>query len=223
MSNNVPANQLMDRITAFNTDLAKRAPDAAKALAVEVEIVVGSGAGSGALRVGASAPDFTLPNAARRPISLATLLKAGPVVVTFYRGQWCPYCDLQLRAFQEVLPRIRALGATLVAISPQTPDESLSTAEKRKLEFHVLSDAGNKVAQSWGLVWKVGTRLDGLHKGFGVDLAKVNGDASNELPVPATFVVEPSGRIAFAHVDPNWRVRMEPAVLISALEKLTGR
>jgi peroxiredoxin len=157
----------------------------------------------------------------RRTISLGDLRRVGPVVVTFYRGQWCPYCDLQLRAYQEALPRIRALGATLVAISPQTPDESLSTAEKRRLEFHVLSDAGNHVARAWGLVWKVGASLDSLHKAFGIDLAASNGDGSNELPVPATFIVDPSGRIAFAHYDANWRVRLEPAALLAALEKVT--
>ena len=220
MSNNVPANQLADRIAAFNTDLAKQAPDGVKAVAAEIENVVRSGAGKNALKVGDAAPEFVLPDATRRPIALASLRQSGPVVVTFYRGQWCPYCDLQLRAYQEVLPRIRGLGATLAAISPQSPDHSLSTAEKRKLEFHVLSDARNTVARSWGLVWKVGTTLDSLLKAFGVDLMKSNGDTSNELPVPATFVVEPSGRIAFAHVDPNWQVRLEPARLISALERV---
>jgi peroxiredoxin len=223
MSNNIPCFQLAERIAAFNADLTKKAPEGVKAVTTEIENVVRSGAGSSALKVGDSAPDFTLPDATRHSISLASLRQAGPVVVTFYRGQWCPYCDLQLRAYQEVLPRIRALGATLVAISPQTPDASLSTAEKRKLEFHVLSDAGNQVARGWGLVWKVGTSLDSLHKAFGVDLARSNGDTSNELPVPATFVVEPSGRIAFAHYDPNWSVRLEPAALISALGKVARR
>lgn len=223
MSNNVLANQLADRIAGFNADLAKKAPDGAKALAAEIEKVVRSRAGEKAFKVGASAPDFTLPDATGRSISLATLRQSGPVVVTFYRGQWCPYCDLQLHAYQEALPRIRELGATLAAISPQTPDESLSTAEKRKLAFHVLSDAGNNVARGWGLVWKVGASLDSLHKAFGVDLAKSNGDTSNELPVPATFVVEPSGRIALAHVEPNWGARLEPAEILSALEKVARR
>jgi peroxiredoxin len=220
MSNNISGTELADRIAAFNADLARKAPDVVKAVTVEIENVVRSGAGSKAPVVGEPVPDFTLPDAMRRPISLASLRHEGPVVVTFYRGQWCPYCDLQLRAYQDVLPRIRALGATLVAISPQTPDESLSTAEKRKLEFHVLSDAGNNVARAWGLIWKVGTSLDSLHKAFGVDLAKSNGDTSNELPVPATFIIEPSGRIAFAHYDANWVVRLEPSALLSALERV---
>jgi peroxiredoxin len=142
-------------------------------------------------------------------------------VLSFYRGQWCPYCDLQLRAYQEVLPRIKALGANLVAISPQTPDETLSTAQKRNLEFRVLSDAGNKIARAYGLVWKVPAGLDAMQKGFGVDLTKSNGDTSNELPVPATFVLgADDGRIAFAYVNADWRERLEPAELIRALERL---
>jgi peroxiredoxin len=220
MSNENPGGPLADRIAAFNANLARQAPEAVKAFAAEIDHVVRSGAGEKALKVGDSALDFTLPDATRQSISLAALRKAGPVVVTFYRGQWCPYCDLQLRAYQEALPRIRALGATLVAISPQTPDESLSTTEKRKLQFHVLSDAGNQVARRWGLVWKVGSSLDTLNKASGIDLARSNGDTSNELPVPATFIVEPSGRIAFAHYDANWSVRLEPAALLSALENV---
>lgn len=223
MSNDIPGTQLRDRIAVFNANLAKQAPEAAKAFAAEIESVVRSGAGSRAAKVGDSAPVFTLPDATRRPISLVTLRQSGPVVVTFYRGQWCPYCDLQLRAYQEVLPRIRALSATLVAISPQTPDESLTTVERKQLEFHVLSDAGNTVARAWGLVWKVGASLDAVHKASGVDLAKSNGDASNELPVPATFIVEPSGRIAFAHYDPDWSARLEPSTLLAALEKVARR
>src|SRR5438874_389404 len=150
---------------------------------------------------GGTAPSFTLPDAQGKQVSLDSLLKEGRVVIAFYRGQWCPYCDLQLRAYQEVLPRIKALGANLVAISPQTPDESLSTAEKRKLEFRVLSDAGNKVARGYGLVWKVPAGLDAIQKGFGVNLTKSDGDASNELPVPGTFVLGADGRIALSRSE----------------------
>ncbi|HZE88136.1 MAG TPA: peroxiredoxin-like family protein, partial [Verrucomicrobiae bacterium] len=163
---------------------------------------------------------FTLPDAQGRQVSLDSLLKEGRVVIAFYRGQWCPYCDLQLRAYQEVLPRIKALGANLVAISPQTPGESPSTAEKRSLEFRVLSDSGNKVARGYGLVWKVSAGLDAVHKGFGVDLTKSNGDASNELPVPGTFVLGADGRIAFSSVNADWRERLEPAEILRALERL---
>jgi peroxiredoxin len=214
---------LADRVAAFHTALAKQAPaEVIKAVVNEVDGVVRSGAGANAPRTGDSAPSFTLPDVHGNQVALDSLLKEGPVVVTFYRGQWCPYCDLQLRAYQEVLPRIKALGAKLVAISPQTPDESLSTAEKRHLEFVVLSDAGNKVARRYGLVWKVPAGLEAINKGFGVDLTKSNGDASKELPVPATFVLSADRRITFSYVNADWRQRVEPAEVIRALERLRG-
>jgi peroxiredoxin len=224
MSNtHVPITDSMlgDRIAAFQTEMAKQAPaEVVKALVAEIDGVVRSGVGSKAPRVGDLAPPFSLPDARGKKVSLDSLLREGRVVISFYRGQWCPFCDLQLRAYQEVLPRIRALGANLVAISPQTPDESLSTVEKRDLAFYVLSDAGNKTAQSYGLVWKVPVGLDALHKGFGVDLAKSNGDALNELPVPGTFILGSDGRIAFSYLNADWRVRLEPAELVRALERL---
>jgi peroxiredoxin len=212
---------LGDRIAEFNAALAEQAPvEVVKGLANEIDGVVRSGAGAKAPRVGEKAPSFILPDALGNRVSLDALLKEGPVVISFYRGQWCPYCDLQLRAYQEVLPRIKALGGKLVAISPQTPDESLSTAEKRKLAFYVLSDAGNQIARGYGLVWKVPPGLDALQRGFGVDLTKSNGDASNELPVPGIFVLGADGRIAFRYVNADWRERLEPAQIVRALEGL---
>lgn len=222
-STNTPiADHLLgDRVAAFHTELAKHAPaEVVRALVGEIDGVVRSGAGAKAPRVGDPAPSFTLPDARGKQVSLDSLLKEGPVVIAFYRGQWCPYCDLQLRAYQEVLPRIKALGANLVAISPQTPDETLSTAEKRQLAFRVLSDAGNKVARSYGLVWKVPAGLDAIQKGFGVDLTSSNGDASNELPVPGTFVLGADGRIASSYVNADWRERLEPAEVIRIVEAL---
>jgi peroxiredoxin len=161
-----------------------------------------------------------LPDARGGNASLEQLLREGPVALVFYRGQWCPYCDLALRAYQEVLPQIRALGAMLVAISPQTPDASLSTAEKRGLAFPVLSDQGNRVARSYGLVFTVAEGLGRLHQAFGIDLARSNGDASNELPVPGVFVVARGGQIAFAYVEADFRRRLEPAELLRQLERV---
>ena len=194
-----------------------------KTISAEIDGVVRSGAGSKSPRTGDKAPAFTLKDARGGEVSLQKLLGDGPVVVAFYRGQWCPYCDLQLRAYQEVLPQIRALGAKLVAISPQTPDESLSTAEKRNLEFTVLSDSGNKTAQAYGLVFKVSAPMDGIHKAFGIDLAKSNGEASNELPVPGTFIVGRDGVIAYSYVNADYRERLEPAELLRRLAQATGK
>jgi peroxiredoxin len=224
-SNSLVADKMLgERITAFHAELAKQAPaEVVTTIVGEIAGIVSTGVGSKAPRGGDSAPTFTLKDARGGEISLQKLLGEGPVVLAFYRGQWCPYCDMQLRAYQEVLPRIRALGAHLVAISPQTPDESLSTAEKRNLAFSVLSDVGNKVARSYGLVFKVPAGLDGVHKAFGIDLAKSNGDLSNELPVPGVFVIGRDGRIAFSHVNADYRERLEPAELLRRLEQVAGK
>ncbi len=166
-------------------------------------------------------PDFSLPEARGATIELATLLARGPVVVTFYRGSWCPFCDLQLRAYQTVLPEIHRLGGELVAISPQTPDYALTDVERKELAFPVLSDAGNQVARRYGLVFKLSETLQALQAGFGNPLPKFNGDDSWETPVPGTFVLDRSGVVRLAHVDPNYMVRLEPAAILTALRGIS--
>jgi peroxiredoxin len=215
---------LTERIAAFDAELAKQAPPVVlQAVQTAIAEIVGNEAGGGALRTGTLAPPFDLPDARGAQVSLHDLLASGPVVLTFYRGAWCPYCDLTLRAYQQVLPQIRALGANLVAVSPQMPDASLATAEKKNLAFAVLSDAGNTLARQYGLVFEVSIRLDAIHKAFAIDLARSNGDTSNELPVPGTFIVGKDGRIAFAFVDADYRVRLEPAELLRQLEGVVRR
>lgn len=210
---------LADRIAALDAQWTSQVSlDILEAVQAAIAEIVGGAAGRGAPRAGAVAPPFTLPDARGGQVSLHEQLERGPVVLTFYRGAWCPYCDLTLRAFQEVLPQIHAIGAALVAISPQTPDESLTTAEKKNLEFAVLSDAGNAVARQYGLVFEVATALDAVHKAFAIDLARSNGDTSNELPVPGTFIIGSDGRIAFAFADADYRARLEPAELLRQLE-----
>jgi peroxiredoxin len=216
----IPDRLLGNRVAAFQADFAKQAPDATRAFEDEIQGLVRAGVGSGAPLPGDRAPTFTLPDARGGAIALERLVRDGPVALAFYRGQWCPYCDLALRAYQEVLPQIRAMGAMLVAISPQVPDESLSTAERRGLEFPVLSDHGNQVARRYGLVFTVSGAFDRLHRAFGIDLARSNGDTANELPVPGVFVVARDGRIAFAHVDADYRRRLEPAELLRQLERI---
>lgn len=220
MSNSISTigeHSLGDRIAA----LAKHAPPKIlQAVVAEIEKLAQSGVGLSAPRVGEQVPYFTLHDARGGTISLAEELTRGPAVVAFYRGGWCPYCDLQLRAYQEVLPQIRALGASVIAISPQTPDATLSTAEKKGLAFAVLSDLRNEVARAYGLVFKVPPLLDDIQRGFGVDIAGANGDVSNELPVTATFVVAQDGRVAYRHLDIDWRNRLEPAELLRRLERI---
>ena len=173
-----------------------------------------------ALNVGDVIPNFSLPNALGKPIELQQLLKAGPIVISFYRGQWCPYCNLELRALQQSLAEIENLGATLVAISPQTPDNSLSTVEKNELTFEVLSDVGQEVAQKFGLVFVVPEELRPIYQGFGIDLPGHNGDDSFELPIAATYVVAPSGQVVHAFVDADYTKRLDPEEIVAALKSI---
>src|SRR6516164_6350534 len=127
------------------------------------------------LKVGDKAPSIVLGNAKGERVDVGALLKKGPVIVTFYRGGWCPYCNIELKAFQDVLPQITAAGASLVAISPEKPDDSLSTAEKNALTFEVLSDVGHEVGRAFGLVYEFTNELRGAYENFGLDIPAKNG------------------------------------------------
>jgi len=153
-------------------------------------------------------------------VRLADLLERGPVVLTFYRGAWCPYCNLTLRAYQAALPAITALGATLVAVSPQTPDNSLTTVEKKELTFPVLSDAANVVARQYGLVVSLSEDVRPLYTAIGSALPAYNGDQSWELPMAGTFVIARDGTARLAFVDPDYTHRLEPAEIVAALRDL---
>ncbi|AMR29410.1 hypothetical protein A0257_21455 [Hymenobacter psoromatis] len=173
-----------------------------------------------ALREGAPAPRFTLPNAAGQPVSLAELLAHGPVVLTFYRGAWCPYCNIQLKAYQGILAEVQALGASLVAISPQKPDGSLSIKEKNDLQFEVLSDAGNGVARQFGLVYTLRQLSQETSQKLGNDIGAANADGTWDLPVPATYVLDRAGQIRLAYVEGDYTRRLEPARILEALREL---
>jgi peroxiredoxin len=182
--------------------------------------VASSGIAGSSLGVGAEVPDFELPDATGTKVSLSSLLAEGPVVLAFYRGGWCPYCSTELRALQARLPEITGVGATLVAVSPQTPDASLSSAEKLELAFPVLSDAGNAVAESFGLVFTLSEALREVYAGFGIDLPAANGDDTFRLPIPATYVIRADGTVAWRFADPDYTKRAEPDDVIAALEAL---
>lgn len=173
-----------------------------------------------ALAIGDTMPGFALPNADGATVRSADLLGRGPLVVTFYRGGWCPYCNLELRAYQAQAARLAAAGATVVAISPEVPDEAAKTAASNALAFDVLSDAGNAVARSFGLVFRLSDELVEIYRRNGNDLEKRNGDGSWELPVPGTFVVDAGGRVALADVDPDYTRRLDPEQVIAAVERL---
>lgn len=173
-----------------------------------------------ALRAGDKVPDFRLPDARGGFVRLDDLLAKGPAVLSFYRGGWCPYCNLELHSLQKVLPEITSFGAELVAISPQTPDGSLSTAEKNELAFSVLSDVGSATAKAFGIAFDLSEELRPIYTRFGHALPDQNGDESWTLPIPATYVVDRDGAIALAFLDVDYRNRLEPAEIIAALRAI---
>lgn len=212
---------LTAQLKAQNDQARARLPQESLAVMDDAtSTLAASGITDTSLAVGAAAPDFTLPGVDGEQVSLAKLLTDGPVVLAFYRGGWCPYCNLELRALQAALADITAAGATLVAISPQLPDNSLSTAEKLELAFPVLSDVGNAVAREYGLVFSLPEDLRSVYDGFGIDLPAANGDQTFELPVPATFVIGRDGSVAWRFVDPDYTHRGDPADVLAALKAL---
>lgn len=170
-----------------------------------------------AVKVGDDFIATTLPNAQGKAVDLAQLLEQGSLIITFYRGGWCPYCNLELKAFQALLPEIKAKGAQLIAISPEAPDNSLTTTEKNELSFEVLTDANNELAQRLGLVIELPEDLQVVYAGFGLDVKKHNGNDKAELPMPATFVVNQAGKITYRFVNEDYTKRAEPSEVLAAL------
>ncbi len=172
------------------------------------------------IKAGDKAPDFTLENHLGDKVELYSVLKEGPVVLTFYRGAWCPYCNLQLKAYQNILPKIEALGAKLIAINPQRSDDSLSIIEKHQLSFPVLSDVELIVSTKYNIVYELPMYLQTAYKSLGLDLEKLNGDGSWRLPMAATFIIDQQGLICYSFIDADYKKRMEPVDIISILELL---
>lgn len=170
-----------------------------------------------ALKAGDEAPPFELPDGDGMIWRSANLLRTGPLVLVFYRGRWCAYCNAQLQALQEVHSQIAAAGASLAAISPQTQKHTYMTRDMHGLRFPVLGDAGNAVARRFGLVYRLSDELQSLYESIMTKLPGYNGDKSWELPLAATYVIRPDGRISFARVDVDWRERPEPEALATVL------
>lgn len=176
-----------------------------------------SGLAAQALKQGDHAPPFELPDGDGMIWRSEELLRTGPLLVVFYRGRWCAYCNTQLAALQEVHSQIAAAGAALVAISPQTQKHSYMTRDMHKLRFPILSDQGNVVARKFGLVYRLSPELQGLYESIYTKLPGYNGDQSWELPLTATFVIKTDGMISYSKVDADWRQRPEPAEILQNL------
>lgn len=172
-----------------------------------------------ALQVGDHAPELVLPDATGQAVRLSDLWAKGPLVLIFYRGGWCPYCNLELRAWQQHLEKLGALGGSLVAVSPQTPDNSLSTAEKNQLTYPVLSDSGLAAATAFGIAFELPKELIDLYGSVGNDLPVLNGNGRWVLPLPATYVVGHDGKVLYAHVEADYRMRAEPSDVLGVLAR----
>lgn len=178
------------------------------------EELVRSGLAESALKVGDRAPMFELPDGDGMFWRSEDLLRSGPLVIIFYRGRWCAYCNTQLAALQEIHSQLAVAGASLVAISPQTQKHSYMTRDMHKLRFPVLSDADNQVARKFGLVYRLSPELQATYESIMTKLPGYNGDQSWELPLAATYIVQPDGKISWARIDADWRQRPEPEEIL---------
>ena len=169
------------------------------------------------LQAGETAPDFELDDGTGVPLRLSQLLRSGPVVLTFYRGRWCRWCRGLLGELEATAAEIRALGARLIAVSPQTPAWSRATAEAGGLSYAVLSDVENRVARRFGLVYELPAALQASYARLGIDLRAYNGSRSFELPVPATYVIAPGGKILYAFVSRDDAERPRASEILAAL------
>ena len=182
-----------------------------------------TGVAARAKRAGDLAPDVTLPDAHGRRVRLSDMWRQGPLVLVFYRGGWCGYCNLQLRAWQQRSDELARLGATLLAISPQTPDHSMDTAQDNQLAFTVLSDSDLEAANGFELAFTLPPELVSFYGSVGTDIPVLNGNGLWVLPIPATYVIDEEGRIRFAHIEEDIRQRAEPGDAIHVIAQLVDR
>jgi len=187
-----------------------------------IEEFLKQGIPADSIKVGDTLEPFTLDDATGNPVNLDQLVKNGPAVIVFYRGGWCPYCNLALRTYQqELLPQLDVLNARLVAISPQSPDESLSTMEKIDLDFTVLSDPGARLADQIGIAFEQADDVLAAQRDLGLDLTRVNAEGAVRLPRPTVLVVDQDRVVRFVDVQPDYTARTEVADIISALANLS--
>ena len=212
---------LTQHIDEYKASFVKKAPTNVQDIMANATVELAkSGIIEKAPKAGDTFKDFTLTNQNGQTQSLDNLVSQGPVVITFYRGGWCPYCNLELRAYQEALADIKAAGATLVAITPELPDNSLSTAEKNDLDFEVLTDTNADYARSAGLVHSLAEKLRPIYTNFGIHIEAHNGDGQFDLPLAATYVVDQNKKIVSAFVDADYTKRQEPSEVVKVLQSI---
>lgn len=214
---------LQDKLDEFKAKFKTQAPaEAFEAFGRSTQELIESGQAELALKAGDQVPDFVLTDSDRNEVALKDLLAKGPVVLTFYRGVWCPYCNIELQALEEVAADIRARGATLVAISMQGASDSRKSQKDNKLSFPILTDKAGELANKFGIRWALQDYVIPIHSGFGVELPRIHGDGQWNLPMPARYVVDTDGTIAYSEVNPDYTRRPEPADLFPVLDKLNA-
>jgi len=172
----------------------------------------------GTLAAGTKAPAFELTDHNGKLVSSTELSTKGRLIICFFRGRWCPFCVGQLEAMNLLIPEIQAAGASLIAISPQTVQQSFFMADQHKLQFPLLSDVGNDVARQFGLVYRVPEFQQAVYRRAFINLPLANGDESWELPIPATYLVERDGTVIYASSNPDYTERPEPGEILSAVK-----
>jgi len=214
---------LQDQLDGFKAQFKKMAPEGAfETFARSTQELIDSGQAERALKAGDTVPDFVLTDSDRNEVALKDLLAKGPVIMTFYRGVWCPYCNIELKALEAVADDIRARGATLVAISMQGAADSEKSQKDNGLSFPILTDKNGELANKLGIRWALQDYVVPFHDGFGVHLPAIHGDGEWNLPMPARYIVDTSGNIAYAEVNPDYTRRPEPADLFPVLDSLTA-
>jgi peroxiredoxin len=217
---------LQDRLDAFKADFVagklafKPTKERLALMERATRELIESGQAQRAKKAGDRAPEFSLQDPAGNPVSSRDLLAKGPLVLSFYRGVWCPYCNLELQALQASLSDITARGASLVAISPQTMANSRKSQRDNKLDFPILSDVKSELANAFGIRFALPDYLAETYKAFGNNLPVINDDPAWVLPMPARYVIGTDGIIAYAEVNPDYTRRPDPSELLPVLDRL---
>lgn len=221
MDQSISSTLLADEIKSFQDQLLPTIPeDTLNTLMSELQKLIATDIAESAVNQQDMFPNFVLPNANNETRSLSDFLSRGPLVISFYRGAWCPYCNLEINALQKRLPEILAAGGQLIAISPQLPDKSVDQLNRSQLSFEVLSDIENKLAKECGLVFTLPESLRPIYAAWQIDIPDHNGNDSFELPIPASYILDTDGRVRYAHIDMDYTVRLEPDIIIEQLGAL---
>ncbi len=216
---------MTDRLTATLEGSRTQFPaEVSDAFDADRDALDAAGVPTAVAAIGTTIPDADVLAVDGSSVRLSDELGGRPAVLVFYRGAWCPFCNIALRAYQqELAPALEERGVALVALSPQKPDGSLSTKEADELTFTVLSDAGNAVARGLGIIAPTNPDALAAQRQLGLDVTEVNADGTADLPFPTVVVLDAARTVRFIDVHPNYTTRTEPSQILAAVDALSGR